>query len=318
MGKLILNECAKLFRRTGTLVMFGIVILMVLGIGAFLKYEDVKNPLQENPAWQEDLGKELETDRTALQETGQNNANLKMFYERQIAIKEYQLDRGLAPETGKNVWSFMGETQAVIGIIGVFTIIIAAGMVSSEFSWGTVKLLLIRPISRSKILFSKYLTVLLFGVLMLSCLYAISAAAGLLLFGPPEQPAPHLAFVNGEIMERSMPVQLIADYLLSSIDVLMLATMAFMISAVFRNSSLAIGLSLFLFFMGGTVTMLLASRFEWTKYVLFANTNLSVYFDGVPPIDGMTLPFSLLVLFIYFAVFQLLAFMVFAKRDVAA
>lgn len=314
----MINECAKLFRRTGTLVMFAIVILMIFGIGAVLKYDEVNNPPQENPAWEQELAMQLEADKAALQEVGPNNAAMKMFYEREVAVKEYQLENDLAPETGENLWSLISESQAVIGIIGVFTIIIAAGMVASEFSWGTVKLLLIRPISRSKILLSKYLTVLLFGGLMLMVLYAVSALVGLILFGMPDQAMPYLALADGEVVERSMFIQLIFNYLLSSIDVLMLATMAFMISAVFRNSSLAIGLSLFLMFMGGTGTMLLASKFDWAKYVLFANTNLSVYFDGVPPVEGMTLAFSIIMLLIYFVVFHFLAFFVFAKRDVAA
>ena len=153
---------------------------------------------------------------------------------------------------------------------------------------------------------------------MLMVLYAVSALVGLILFGMADQAMPYLALADGEVVERSMFIQLIFNYLLSSIDVLMLATMAFMISAVFRNSSLAIGLSLFLMFMGGTGTMLLASKFDWAKYVLFANTNLSVYFDGVPPVEGMTLAFSIIMLLIYFVVFHFLAFFVFAKRDVAA
>ncbi|MBY0098464.1 ABC transporter permease [Mesobacillus maritimus] len=318
MGKLIINEWVKLFRRAGTMVLVGIVILMVLGIGAFLKYEEIQNPPQENQNWKQDLTVQIEGDRAALEETGQNNANLKMFYERQIAINEYQIEHDLAPETNYNVWSFISENMGAIGFIGVFTIIIAAGMVSSEFSWGTIKLLLIRPMNRSKILLSKYITVVLFGVMMLTILYVVSAVVGLALFGLPEESLPHLAFVNGEVVERSLFLNLIGEYFLSSIDVLMLATMAFMISAVFRNSSLAIGLSLFLMFMGSSITMLLAARYEWAKYILFANTNLAVYFDGVPPVEGMTLTFSIVMLFLYFVLFQLLAFFVFSKRDVAA
>ena len=318
MGKLILNEWTKLFRRIGTWVMFGIVILMVIGMGTYLKYDESNHPPQENLNWKQDLTVQLENDRTSLEEVGQNNANLRTFYERQIAIKEYQIENELSPETGQNVWSFIGEAMGAIGFIGVFTIIIAAGIVSNEFSWGTVKLLLIRPMKRTKILLAKYLTVLLFGISMLSATFLIAAVIGFALFGLPEQAIPHLAYVDGQVVERSLFMQLIGEYLLGSIDVLMLATMAFMISAVFRNSSLAIGLSLFLMFMGGTVTMIVASKYEWAKYILFANTDLSVYFDGVPLLDGMTLGFSIFILFLYFALFQFLAFFVFAKRDVTA
>jgi ABC-2 type transport system permease protein len=72
MGKLIINEWVKLFRRAGPMVMVGIVILMVLGVGAFLKYDEIKNPPQENPNWKQDLSVQVEGDRAALQETGQN------------------------------------------------------------------------------------------------------------------------------------------------------------------------------------------------------------------------------------------------------
>lgn len=318
MGKLIINEWVKIFRRPGTYVMIGIVVLFILAFAGIGKYEELNSEPINNSNWKLDLETQIENDKQALSEMGETNSNLKMFYEREIAIKAYQLENEMAPQTENYVWSFVNDAQAAISFAGLFTIIIAAGIVASEFSWGTVKLLLIRPLSRSKILLSKYLTVGLFGLLLLAIIYTMSTLVGLLLFGLPSNEVPHLAYVNGEVVERNIAFHLIGQYFLGSIDILMIATMAFMISAVFRNSSLAIGISLFLFFMGGTATMLLAGRFEWTKYILFANTNLSVYFDGVPPIEGMTLIFSVIILIIYFVVFHLIAFSVFSKRDVAA
>jgi len=298
--------------------MIGLVVLFILAFAGIEKYEEGNSDPINNPNWKQELETQIGYDKQALDEMGKTNSNLKMFYEREIAIKEYQLEHELAPQNEKHVWSFVNSAQAAISFAGLFTIIIAAGIVASEFSWGTVKLLLIRPLSRSKILLSKYFTVGLFGLLLLAIIYILSTLVGLLLFGLPSSEVPHLAYVNGEVVERNIALHLIGQYFLSSIDILMIATMAFMISAVFRNSSLAIGISLFLFFMGGTATMLLASRFEWTKYILFANTNLSVYFEGVPPIEGMTLTFSIIMLLLYFVVFHLLAFSVFRKRDVAA
>ncbi|MFE8700836.1 ABC transporter permease [Cytobacillus sp. FJAT-54145] len=318
MGKLIINEWIKIFRRPGTYVMIGLVLLFILAFAGLNKYEEITSEPMNNSNWKQELETQIKNDKQYLSEMGGVNSNLRMFYEREIAIKEYQLENDLAPQTESHVWTFVNDAQAVISFAGLFTIIIAAGIVASEFSWGTVKLLLIRPISRSKILLSKYLTVGLFGLLLLALIYFMSTLVGLLLFGLPTSEVPHLAYINGEVVERNIAFHLIGQYLLGSIDILMIATMAFMISAVFRNSSLAIGISLFLFFMGGTATMLLAGRFEWTKYILFANTNLSVYFDGVPPIEGMTLSFSIIILIVYFVVFHLLAFSVFSKRDVAA
>ena len=298
--------------------MIGLLAVSILGLGAFLKYDESKNPSHDNTQWKQEIENQLTADRVALADVGKRNVNMKMYYEREIALNEYRIQHDIAPQTDNHIWSFVNDSQAVITLAGIFTIIIAAGTVSSEFTWGTVKLLLIRPISRSKILLSKYVTVLLFGLLQLALIYILSSLVGLILFGLPSSDIPHLAFTNGEVVEQNIVIHLIGQYFLSSIDIVMIATMAFMISAVFRNSSLAISLSLFLLFMGGTATMLLASRFEWTKYFLFANTDLSVYFDGVPPIEGMTLTFSIIMLVIYFVIFHVLAFGIFGKRDVAA
>lgn len=318
MKKLVLNELVKIFSRAGTYVMIGLIVILVMGMAGLSKYEQYDSPPKENPQWKAELEKQIVNDKASLENFGNTNSNLRQFYKREIAIKEYRLKHDMAPPAGMHVWSFVDDAKSFISFVGLFAIVIAAGIVSSEFSWGTVKLLLIMPIGRWKILLSKYLAVLVFGTGLLAVLFVFSLLVGLLLFGLPDHPAPHLVFTKGHVVERNIALQLIAEYLLSSIDILMVATMAFMISAVFRNSSLAIGISLFLLLTGGTLTMLLAARFEWAKYFLFANTDLTVYLDGTPPISGMTLGFSIMMLVFYFALFHLLAFWIFSKRDVAA
>ncbi|MED4455747.1 ABC transporter permease [Metabacillus fastidiosus] len=318
MGGLIINEWVKVFSRIGTLVMISLIILFVMGFAGLEKYLVSVSTEKSNTEWKQEMEMELAITRSDLEKFGEVNSNLRTAYEREIAIKEYRLEHDLPPSTEMNMWSFVDKAQMIISFAGLFIIIIAAGTVASEFSWGTIKLLLIRPISRSKILLSKYITILLYGIFFLSIIFVLSAIMGFFFFGTPTEHIAHLAYVNGEVVERNIVFHLIGQYLLSSIDILLVATMAFMISAVFRNGSLAIGLSLFLMFTGGAVTMLLAGKFAWIKYFLFANTNLNVYFDGVPPVEGMTLEFSITVLIIYLAVFHFLAFWLFNKRDVAA
>jgi ABC-2 type transport system permease protein len=317
MGNLIKNEWIKIFKRTGTLVMIGLVIFFTMVYAGFEKYDQTKNGSQETQGdWKQTMEESIKNDKVQMEENF--NSNLDMFYKREIAIKEYQIENDIPPQTEYSVWSFVNDAQALISFAGLFTIIVAAGIVASEFSWGTIKLLLIRPISRSKILLSKYITVFLFGLLLLALIYGLSTLLGLILFGLPAESIPHLAYSNGEVVEKGIAGHLAVSYLLASVDVLLVATMAFMISAVFRNSSLAIGLSLFLLFTGSTATVILAGLFDWAKYILFANTNLTVYFDGVPPVEGMTLTFSVIVLLVYFLIFHALAFWLFNKRDVSA
>lgn len=296
--------------------MIGCLILFVIGFAGLLKYTETVQEQENDTSWKQTVETQISSDQEAL---GTNaNARMEMFYERNIAINKYRIENNIPPNSETNLWSFVNEAKMIISFAGLFTIIIAAGIVANEFSTGTIKLLLIRPISRTKILLAKYVTVIIFGVLMISIIYLTSSLVGMLLFGFPTTDIAHLAYQNGQVIEQSIALHLIGQYLLASIDLLMITTMAFMISAVFRSNSFAIGISMFLFFIGGNVTMLLATQFEWAKYILFANTNLTVYFDGTPPIESMTLPFSISMLLIYFFVFQTLAFTIFNKRDVTA
>ncbi len=59
-------------------------------------------------------------------------------------------------------------------------------------------------------------------------------------------------------------------------------------------------------------------KYNWAKYILFANTDLSQYTgERKPIIEGMTLGFSVTMLIIYYIVFIGLAWTLFRKRDVA-
>ncbi|MEH7418541.1 ABC transporter permease [Neobacillus drentensis] len=316
MVNLIKNEWMKIFKRPGTMVMISILVLTLAVVAFVIKAQNNNMDVQQDKNWQQILQEE---NNALKQQMSKSQTDVeKQYFKKEIAINDYRIKHDIPPKEKYSVWSFVKDSSQLIMLAGVFIIIIAAGIVASEFNWGTIKLLLIRPINRTKILFSKYVTVLLFALLMLAIMFIFSSMLGAILFGMPEKAVPYLNYYNGRVTEQNMVVHLLVYYGLSSIDMIMLVTMAFMISAVFRNSSLAIGLSLFLLFTGGQFTALLAMKFDWAKYVLFANTDLIQYFEGTPLVEGMTIPFSIIMLVIYFALFQFLAFYVFQKRDVAA
>jgi len=319
MYKLVQNELLKIFKRSGTYVMIGLLILIVTVVGAFVKYQESGGTVPDNSEWKQGLQLEnTNLEKQVAELEGQVPDSQITYYKRQIAINEYRIEHGLSPNSAYSVWEFVSDNVSIIELAGMFTIIIAAGIVASEFNWGTIKLLLIRPVSRSRILVAKYLTVLIFALIVVALCFSYSTVLGFILFGGPENASPYLNYHQGTVTEQSMFMHLLSSYGLNSVNMLMLATMAFMISAVFRSSSLAIGISLFLMFTGAQLTSLVAMKYDWAKYILFANTDLTQYFEGSPLVEGMTLPFSIIVLAVYFILFQLLAHLVFKKRDVAA
>lgn len=313
---LIANEMMKLFKKASTYIIIGLLTVIVLGVGGITKYVDNMDDKEtSNVDWRQQLTEQTQMNKQELEMVAEGQyANM---LNQDIAIAEYQLANNIAPVTESNIWSFMNDMVASIGFISIFTIIVAAGIVANEFSTGTIKLLLIRPVSRFKILCSKYVSVLLFSAILLLFMFVLSFIVGGILFGFDDV-GPKLVFDNGQVKEVSQIGFAFFTFMLNSIGLLMLTTMAFMISTAFRNSSLAIGISIFLLLMGGNLSYILAAYFDWAKYILFLNLDLISYFNGNPPLEGMTLSFSITILAVYFIAFHAIALLFFTKRDVRA
>lgn len=215
-------------------------------------------------------------------------------------------------------WHFANAASSLMTVITIFVAVIAGDMVASEFSSGAIKLLLVRPASRTKILWAKYSSVLLFAFLFIVFLLFTSLLLGGLAFGFQGANAPS---VHSDGMTKSMMVPMDIDmlrsYAFATVPMIMTVTVSFMISALFRSSSLAIAISILLLFIGSSISMLL-QRYEWDKYVLFTNENLSQYLTGQPLIPGMNMLFSVIVLCVYFVLFQIVAWIAFVKRDITS
>ncbi|MBP3963866.1 ABC transporter permease [Paenibacillus lignilyticus] len=205
-------------------------------------------------------------------------------------------------------WEFLDLVLTAVpnlmNIVTLFTIIVAAGIVASEFSGGTIKLLLIRPYSRSQFLLAKYTAVLLFGLSLALIMVITAFITGGFLFG----------FGAGDA--ENVVANVVKATAFGVIGLVVMVTFAFMISSVLRSGAVAIGVSIFFLLSGPQLAYMLKS-FAWTKYLLFANLDLYSYTAGRPFLSDMTLTFSLLVLAGYMAVFGVLAWVIFAKRDVA-
>ncbi|MYL32169.1 ABC transporter permease subunit [Pontibacillus yanchengensis] len=311
--KLIQNENMKLYKRLGTWVMIGLVVFAVLAVGIFSTFVMESD---DSANWKERLQVENTQLQKQLEQSPLKGAG-ETYVKKQVAINNYRIEHNIPPVDSQSLWGFMIDATNFTGLIALFTIVVAGGMVASEFSWGTIKLLLIRPVSRTKIILSKYISTILFAFFSLVLLFGFSFIVGSLFFGVGGADYPYLVYNNGEVLEKSMMMHIINLFGFNSIDLLMMVTLAFMISTVFRSSSLAIGISIFLLFTGPQLVQLL-SNYDWVKYVLFANTNLQQYTNGVPMVEGMTMTFSVIVLIVYFIVFTTLTWFVFKKRDVAA
>ncbi|WP_021877363.1 ABC transporter permease [Paenibacillus sp. P22] len=231
---------------------------------------------------------------------------------------------GIAYSSSANppsMWQMVAiEMIVMMPLVSIFAVIVAADIVAGEFTAGTIKLLLIRPWSRSKILLSKYAATLLFGFFSMALLYAALLLVNIIFFGYEK------GIKAAEVFGAADPAMSAWSYFNQSffmqfISLIVTVTLAFMISSVFRSGALAIGLSLFVVLMGKTLGQLfgLIDR-KWVDYVLFQHLDLTRYIGigSSGANGGMTLGFSLAVLAGYYVIFMALSWFVFTRRDVAA
>lgn len=317
MLNLVKNESVKLLKRPSTYIMIALIVVGTILFGFLTQWLHSNSKNESNNDWKQGLQQDIELYEQEYENT--NEEWYKNWMESQIAINQYRIENDIPPSyVDYSMWSFIDESSLMITFVGLFVIIIASGIVANEYSRGTIKMLLVKPYKRWKILLSKYITVILSLLFLLAILFITAAITGALFFGLGDTNAVYLTYENGQVIEQSLLLYLIKLYVLSSVSTLLLATMAFMISAVFRTSGLAVGISIFLLLVGPIVTSNLANHFEWTKYTLFANTDLMQYLEGTVLIDGMTLEFSLVILAIHLILFLAISFYLFNNRDVSA
>jgi ABC-2 type transport system permease protein len=242
-----------------------------------------------------------------------------------VAQQQYYLDHDINPsEPGAPTFVREFVKHSIQLLLPLMIMIVAADIVSSEHSAGTVKLLLTRPIKRWKILLSKYIT-LVFSVSILILSYALlSYFISGVVFGFNGWSAPVItgfSVAGGELSTAN--VHLIPQWQflwmllgLAWFVSLVVGTLSFMLSTIMRSTAAGMGVMLAAL-IAGTILSSMVSSWESAKYLFMVNLTLSDYLSGAaPPIEGMTLGFSLLVLTIWGIGGLIISFVSFTRKDV--
>ncbi|MBK5443483.1 MULTISPECIES: ABC transporter permease [unclassified Peribacillus] len=314
---LIRNEWMKIFSKGSTYLF--IVFLLLAAVGtALIDYK--LNPVESSKDWKQELQAEIQEQQNDLK-TSKISEDEKSAIMEEIDLNKQLLDANINPDLRTN-WTYMANwTTSLTSFVTLFVVIVCSSLVSSEFSDGTIKQLLIRPYKRWKILLSKYITSLLFAALLLVSLFIFSYIVGILFFG------------NGSYSDKILdpasfgfsPV-IVGDYFVDMMvywipGFLVITTIAFMLSTLFKSQALAVGVSISILFASTPLNLVIQSlieKNEWLKFVLFPHLNLRGYIsESFSMFEGATLGFSISVLAIYYLIFLALTFFFFQKKDIS-
>ncbi|MCD8118579.1 MAG: ABC transporter permease [Lachnospiraceae bacterium] len=214
-------------------------------------------------------------------------------------------------------FSSLDTSISLVSLVSILMIIFAGGIIAKEFSMGTIKFYLINPVSRRKLFWSKYLTILLLSVFLTIVSFLGSVLVATLMFGLSGASTQYLYVADGELHTMTAFLYILKEYALNFAGCIPNITLAFAISALARSSSLAIGLSIAVQLCGSTITSLFALfNLDFGRYLLFANTDLSSLLQGTSMFANHTIGFALCTIVVYMVVFLLTGYDGFTRREV--
>ncbi len=163
-------------------------------------------------------------------------------------------------------------------VIIIFTVVLAASMLAGEQSTGTLKLLLIRPYSRSSILTSKLLATIIFALIFFVFSTVVLFLIGWARFGVSF--APVLAVFNGTSAFAISPVLLLLIYLLCLLlKAVVFIAISLAISAIFRSNVGAVSISIVLYFIISIMGTIFAQSYIY-GFIPLSNLDLFKFFGG--------------------------------------
>ncbi|NRD79269.1 ABC transporter permease [Bacillus sp. BRMEA1] len=325
MSNLIQNEMMKLISKK-RLVVIALIIGVLVALFTYAQFKQVQTQREKlgTSDWRTIVQKQIVDMTNRLSSTGISDEWKK---EIKISIKQeqYYLDHDINP-TAPGAPTFVRIfLENSIGLfIPLMVMVIASDLVSSEHGLGTIKLLLTRPVKRWKVLLSKYFTLILAVSLIVAIAGILSYVISGFVFGFRGWGAPILTGFNvtnnglntSNVKLLSLWQFLLMDFGLVWYVAVVVGTLSFMLSVLIRSTAAGMGVMLAALISGAILSNMVSS-WQSAKYLFMVNLQLTDYLAGnPPPIEGMTLAFSMIVLLIWWAAALLVSFLVFTKKDV--
>jgi ABC-2 type transport system permease protein len=321
---LIHNETVKVWKKKR----FAVIVLILLVLVPIFVYAQMKIAQNAEAKFNTDWRAELQsriTDNTNALSSDRIPEEWKKWRRALVQQLQYYLDHDINPES-PNAVTFTRQfmDNAVSLFIPLMVLAIASDLVSSERSTGTIKMLLTRPVKRWRILFAKLATLTLYVSLIIMTTVLICYLISGMVFGYGGWGAP--VFVGFELKGADVDmtnvhavtqgVYLLMQSGLVWFSAMIVSIIALMVSVLVRSTAASF-VAMMATIIAGTILSAMASSWTSAKYLFNVNLELSSYLQGSPPpIDGMTLGFSLAILGIWGVAALFVSFYVFTKQDI--
>ncbi len=192
--------------------------------------------------------------------------------------------------------------------------IVASEIVSGEYSKGTFRMYLTRPISRSNVLLSKLIIVILYTFILMFFFFSYTLLVSCLWLGIGDLAVFHnglLLLAQDDILWRFFLACILSTFVMISVSCL-----CFLISTISRNSVTPIIITISIVFIGTAITFIPIPIFEKINPYLFTgyiDTFLNAFHDPLPTNKF----FNLFIVNLLWSIsFIFLSFQIFKSKDI--
>ena len=192
--------------------------------------------------------------------------------------------------------------------------IVASEIVSGEYSKGTFRMYLTRPISRSNVLLSKLIIVILYTFILMFFFFSYTLLVSCLWLGIGDL----AVFHNGLLLLAQDDIiwRFFLAFILSTFVMISVSCLCFLISTISRNSVTPIILTISIVFIGTAITFIPIPIFEKINPYLFTgyiDTFLSAFHDPLPTNKF----FNLFIVNLLWSIsFIFISFQIFKSKDI--
>ena len=325
MLSLVENEMLKIFRRKR----FRVVLMILFFLTALVVFAQWKTRAAEDraPGRAPVDRRNAEADRRVSEPPARPGPppSMRRWMGFEVKRLQYSLDHGFDPNALNGpvfCRNFINASSFLL--VPLLVTLFASDLVSSELAEGTIKILLTRPARRWKVLAAKTLALFSCVTLTLAACALFSYLISGIAFGYRGWGAPVLSgfrFAAGSldvtgVRETPLWRDALHVYGLGWFAALVVGSLALLLSVLFRTTAAAMG-TMLACLVAGTILPRVAEGWDFSKYIFVTNLPLPDYFSGSPPpVDGMTLAFSVWNLAAWGAAALAAAFFVFTRKDI--
>jgi ABC-2 type transport system permease protein len=322
---LIQNETIKMLKKRRFIVII-LIIAILIPVFTYAQMRIAESARKQfgTTDWH------ITTQNQITENTNRLNSNripdeFKRSLKVEIKRLQYGLDKNIDPQTPNGV-TFTRDffKNAIILLLPLMVAVIAADIVSSEQSTGTIKILLTRPVRRWRVLMSKLITLTLFISLIILIAGLLCYAISGFVFGYGGWMMPvltgfqvsgtELSTANAHVINQWL--YLLMEMSLCWFSCFVVGCLSLMVSVLVRSTAAGMGIMLATL-IAGTILVNMVSSWESAKYLFMVNLQTVTFLNGaLPPVPGLTLLFSITVLAAWALAALVVSFRVFTKRDI--